>query len=147
MLQEGLVNLLLNDTATVAFLGTPGERQLEDGNNKPTTGIFVGDLPEGTPLPAIAYLDIHSEGAMTMDGPDPFTITRIQFSCYGANYADSKHLARRVRQVLEAFTGTLNEGTEIDSIHRVSEIDRFEDVPFGWLTAVDVEIAYRDVGT
>jgi hypothetical protein len=83
---------------------------------------------------------------MTMDGPDPFTIGRMQFSCLGKTYADSKRLARAVREAFEAFQGALSDGTEVDSIRRVSEIDVFEDAPFAYMTAVDFEIAYRDVG-
>jgi hypothetical protein len=146
MLAEGLVALLLADTPTVAILGTPAARGAEEPDGVDTSGIFSGQMPEGAALPAIVYFDVHQDSTMTMDGPDTFTIGRMQFSCFGENYADAKHLARAVRRALEAFQGTLADGTEVDSIRRVSELDAFEEGPAAYMTPVDFEIAYRDVG-
>ena len=147
MLAEGLVALLLADTNTLALLGTPSARQTESEDNIATSGIFAGQMPKAAVLPAVVYVGIHDEGQMTMDGPDAFTIGRMQFSCYGEVYKDAKHLARAVRQAFEAFQGTLSEGTQIDSIHRVGEVDIFADAPQAYATHVDFEIQYRDMGS
>jgi hypothetical protein len=143
MLAEGLVNLLLLDSPTVAILGTPAQRQALDSQGRSTTGVFAAQMPEGAVLPAVVFTDIHSDDMMTMDGPDPFTMARMQFSCYGASYADSKRLARAVRQLFENFTGTLADLSQIDSMRRIGEMDAFEDAPFSYAAHVDFEIAYR----
>lgn len=141
MIGEGVVALLAADAGVNGILGTPSTRK--DG----TTGIWPGTMPEGTPLPALEYNDIHAENEMTLDGPEPFTMQRISFSCHGAQYGDAKHLARAVRQALENFTGRLSEGSDVDSMHRISELDAFEYGPFDFSAVIDFEVAYRDTGS
>ena len=147
MLAEGLVALLLSDTGVVGINGTPAARQAQDPQGRLNPGVFAVQMPEGIKLPAIVYLVISDEDLMTLDGPNAFTSARVQFSCYGTQYADSQRLCRAVRLALENFQGILVDGTEIDSIHRVSELDAFEDAPFGYATHVDFEVSYRDIGT
>lgn len=146
MLAEGIVALLLADAGVLAIIGTPSARRAADAQGRPSSGVFAGQMPEGIALPAIVYLTISDQDLMTLDGPDAFAMARVQFSCYGLKFGDAKHLARAVRQALENFQGTLIEGTQVDSMHRVSELDAFEDAPFGYATHVDFEIAYRDTG-
>jgi hypothetical protein len=143
MLAEGLLALLAADPGTSGILGSPAARADK------TTGIFPGTMPEGTPMPALEYSDVHAENEMTHDGPDPFTMQRIQLSCHGASYGDAKHLARAVRQALESYTGPLGDVDmcEVDSMHRISELDAFEYGPFDYMAALDFEIAYRDRAT
>ena len=146
MLAEGLVTLLLADSGVSQILAT---RPAPADGSPPGTGIFPLQSPEGAPLPLIVFTEIHAENEMTLDGPDPFTMSRMEFSCRAAKYTDAKHLARAVRQALEGFTGSLSDpdDCQIDSMHRVSEIDLFEFAPFDYRTAVDVAIAYRDQQT
>lgn len=145
MLQEGLVALLAADSGVGAILGQRPDPPdgMEKGN-----GIFPNDLPEGAPLPAIVYADIHAANEMTFDGPEIFTTARIEFACRGSKYGDAKRLARAVRICLENFTGTLadEDQTEVDSMRRISEVDLFEFAPFEHRTVVDFEIAFRDTG-
>ena len=84
---------------------------------------------------------------MTHDGPDPFTMARVEFSCHGSNYAATKRLARAVRNLFENYQGTLSDGSQVDSIHRVSEIDLFEDAPFSYAVHVDFSVGFRDLGS
>lgn len=135
--------MLLLDSPTVTILGTTQQRQALDSQGRATTGIFAASMPESAVLPAIVFTDIHSEDTMTMDGPDPFTMTRMQFSCYGATYADAKHLARAIRNLFENFQGTLADQSQVDSMRRIGEVDAFEDAPFSYAAHVDFEIAYR----
>jgi hypothetical protein len=139
MLQEGISQALAAAAPITALIGTPGSRADQ------TTGIFPIQMPESATLPAIVYFDVHGDGLMTMDGPDPMQFARVQFSCYGKSYGDSKRLARAVRQFLENFAGILPDGTPIGSMRRVSEVDTFEDAPFIYHTPVDIEIVYQDV--
>jgi hypothetical protein len=139
MIQEGLVNLLANDTDVSGIVGKPRT----DG----TSGIFQGQMPKEAPLPAVVYTVVHAQDEMTMDGPDAFTMTRMQFSSYAGSYADSVHLSRAVRQALENFQGILSDGSDVDSIHRIGETDAFDYEPFTFVTHLDVMVAFRDQGT
>lgn len=142
MLAEGLVALLLANSDVAAILAT---RQTPPDGNVEGNGIFPNTIPEGVPLPAICYSTIHGANEMTLDGPDPFTIERVSFE-YRGKYSDVKGLAAAARTALENFQGTLSDGSQVDSMHRVSTVDMFEVAPFFHRTIEDFEIAYRDVG-
>jgi hypothetical protein len=144
MLSEGLVNLLLTTDPVKSLLAA---RKPAKPNEPAGAGIRPSTMPEGYPLPAIVYREIHGDGLMTMDGPDALQFSRMEFGCYGKTYAESKILARGVRQILEAFTGALSDGTVIGTMQRVGEVDAFEDAPFVYMTPVDVAITYLDVGS
>jgi hypothetical protein len=135
MLQEGLNNFLENSVPVSALVGAR---------------IYAGQLPElktVTDLPAIVYKEIHGDGEFSMDGPDQLQYSRMQFSCYGKVYSDAKRVARVLRLELEAFTGALSDGTQVQHMIRESELDIFEDVPLVYCTAVDFRIIYEDSGT
>jgi Protein of unknown function (DUF3168) len=137
MLVEGLYSLLTRSPAVTAIVA-PSAR------SDKTTGVFSGEMPEGTPVPAIVFRQVDGKGLMTMDGPDGRQFVRMQFSCYAKSYLASKQLARAVRQTLEKFTGALDEGTPVDNMETVTESDTFEEVPFLYHTPVDFEIQYSD---
>jgi len=140
MLNEGLENLIENAPAVTAILGTPATR----GDEK-TTGVFPAFIPKGSSFPAIVYTFVHTEGSMTMDGPDPFHRARVQFSCYATKYDVAKRLARTLAQTLEAFTGVLSDGTEVDNMQQIGELDMFQEGPFIFGTHIEFDIAYSDI--
>jgi len=114
------------------------------------TRTYAGQLPElsaPSDLPAIVYREIHGDGEFSMDGPDQLQHSRMQFSCYGKVYSDAKRVARTLRIELEAFTGALSDGTQVQHMIRESEMDIFEDAPLVYCTAVDFRIIYEDSGS
>jgi Protein of unknown function (DUF3168) len=138
MLAVGLFALLTADSGFQAAMGTR-----TDG----TTGIFAGQAPEGAPTPLVVYGFAYEENAMTMDGPDVFTTARIEFWVQGSSFLQAKTLARAIRNAFENFQGTLSDGSQVDSIHRISELDTFQDAPFLYLTSQEYQVQYRDLGT
>ena len=147
MLVEGLVALLLADSTTVSLLGTPAARGQAEPDGISTTGVFAEQVPEGALLPLIVFGYAYEENEMTMDGPDVMTHARIEFHAQGKSYANAKRTARAMRQCFENFTGTLSDGSEVDSIKRINELDVFQDAPFAYVTSVEFEAWYRDLGT
>ena len=111
------------------------------------SAIFPGMIPKGAGRPAIVYTYVHNESLMTLDGPDPYHTARLQFGCHASKYDDAKRLARAVAQVLEAFTGTLLEGTVVSNMQSLTEMDTFQETPFVFSTPIDFEIQYSDVGS
>ena len=138
MLAIGLFALL---TADSGFQAAMGPRT--DG----TTGIFAMQAPEGAPMPFVVYGFAMEINTMTMDGPDVFTKARIEFWTQGATFLQAKTLARAMKRVFESFQGTLSDGSEIDSIYRISELDTFQDAPYMYMTSQEYEVLYRDLGT
>lgn len=146
MLVEGLNALLLADSNTVALLGTPAARGAAEPDGVQTTGVFAEQVPEGAVLPLIVFGYAYEQDDATLDGPSVTTHTRMEFSAQGSSYAQTKKLARAMRRCFENFTGTLSDGSEVDSIRRINELDTFQDVPFCYVTSVEFEAWYRDLG-
>jgi hypothetical protein len=147
MLEVGVYTLLANATVLQDQLGTPQTRVDQ------TTGIFPGLIQEGSDLPALVYLQIHGDEMQTFDGRGELRSARVQLSSYGSMYGDAKLTAKAVKDTLIGFQGTLDDGTQVDSISLVSEMDSFVKAPATtqetggrslYHTAVDVEVWYRE---
>jgi hypothetical protein len=145
MLVDGLYALLASSSELQDQLGAARTDQ--------TSGIFPGLIKEGSDLPALVYLQVHGDEMQTFDGRGELRSARLQFSGYGSAYGDAKLTAKAVKDTLIGYQGTLNDGTQVDSIHLVSEIDSFVKSPTPsqetggrsmYHTAVDVEIWYRE---
>jgi hypothetical protein len=136
MLAAGLITLLKADAGVIAA------NTRDDGT---LGGIYAGQMPPESLPPITVYGFAYETNEMTMDGPDPFTTARIELWHQGATYDQAKILARAVRKCLENFRGTLSDGSEVDSIHRISELDTFQDAPFLYLTSVEYQVSYRDL--
>lgn len=147
MLVEGLVKLLLNDSATVAIIGTPAARGAQEPDGISTTGVFAEQVPEAALLPLIVFGYAYEESEFTHDGPDVLTHARIEFSAQGKIYADAKRLARAMRNCFQNFQGVLSDGSDVDKIKRINELDVFQDAPFAYVTSVEFDVWYRDIGT
>lgn len=148
MLVEGLIVLAGNNAAVqAAILDQAAIAAGSTTRSDKTNGIFPGIIPEQTPAPIIAFGYAHEENQMTMDGPDALTICELQFGVQGTGYAQVKHLARALRECFEEFTGALTDGSQVDSIHRISETDTFQEGPFFHLTVVEFRAWYRDLGS
>jgi hypothetical protein len=144
MLEEGLNQLLVNASSIQAIVGTPATRK---DKPKPTTGIFPVQMPESTPLPALIYSQISGEGNPSLDGANSLHQCRISFGCYGDSYGDAKRLQRAVRQLLEGLHTTLAEGTPVDNVILLLELDSFEDGPFSYNAPIDFLFVYADIGS
>lgn len=131
MLSEGLYNLITKDPTVGALLAK--------------NAVYPALMPEAAPLPAIVYQEVHGDGTMSQDGPDPLQYSRMQFDCYGAKYGDAKQLARALRQLLEGTTGLLSDGTVLENAERISESDTFEDTPRIFRTMLEMKIVYGDL--
>ena len=138
MLCEGLITLAKADAGVISIANAG-----PDG--KPA--IFAGQAPEAYKGPLAVYGFAFEANEMTFDGPDPFTTARIEIWCQAEKYLDAKKLARAIRRCFENFQGTLSDGSEVDSIHRIDELDTFQPAPFLYLTSTQYQVAYRDVGS
>jgi hypothetical protein len=138
VLIEGLIALLAADSGVQAAMGPR-----TDG----TSGIFSGEMPEGTPPPIIVYSYTHEAEIVSMDGPDVYTEARIEFLCQAAKYGAAIKLARAIRQAFNSFQGTLSEGTQVDSIRRTSQVDSWGEAPFFHIVSMEFVVQYRDTGS
>jgi hypothetical protein len=134
MIEKGLKNLLINDPTVASMTGgtaspfTPGNR------------VRPMLLPEGSDLPAIVYSQVASNYVISLDGLNPLQMKRFQLDCYGANAPAAKNLAMAVHNLLDGFSGTLDEGTNVESCFPNQDVDTFEFDPMNFRVACDFDI-------
>jgi hypothetical protein len=97
MLSEGLWALLTETPSIVALIGTPDTRS--DG----TSGVFPVTMPERTPMPALVISQIAGGRDNVMEEPSGLRTARITFTAHGANYLQTKQLAKAVRDTLDGI--------------------------------------------
>src|ERR1700727_938808 len=104
MLTDGIASLLAGEGTITALLGTNTSR------SDKTTGVFLVKMPEGSPLPAIAFQQIEGKPiADSHDGPDPLKEARIQFSCQGKTARIAKILQITLSRFFEGYQGELSD--------------------------------------
>jgi hypothetical protein len=143
MLADGIYQLLANSGAITAIVGTPATRQ----ETAKTTGIFKVQMPEAAAMPAVVFSQISGETVFSMDGPDALRSVRYQFSCYGKYSQDAASLQRAVRRLLESFTVALADGSVVNHMECVLEMEIFEDAPFSFNAPVDMKIVFQDLSS
>lgn len=109
MIEDGLVALITADTRFSAIA--------EDR-------LFPVILPEtlldptsATPTSA-TYQVISAIPDYTFDGPTGMVTARVQIDTWASAYGAAKALAQAIKLILDDYTGTLPDGTHVDSARR-----------------------------
>ena len=110
MLEEGIVSLLLADSVLPGLLNSC---------------VYPAILPESPSLPALTYQAISGSSSYTIDGVT-CTMRRIQFDSWSTLYSDVKTVQYALHNVLDLFSGTLSEGTQVLGSYRGIEMDTYE---------------------
>lgn len=140
MISDGIYTLVSGNAALQALLGLPTTRQDK------RTGVFFNQAGEDADTPHIIFSQVSPNPTQTMDGAEAAQSARWQFSVYDVTPEGAKRVARTLRLEIEGFRGNLSDGTEVDGIQYVSEIDLFEPAVSMHHVPIDFEIWYRDVG-
>lgn len=101
--------------------------------------IYPVFLPEKTPVPAIVFLRVSTEGAAISHTKSSGKLTSFfEVGCYGKDIQVAKNLAKLVRSTLSGFSGTVAGLV----IHRSEVQNEFDDYDFDTgLFTVPVEVA------
>jgi hypothetical protein len=140
MISDGLFSIAAAGAGILAILGAPAARK----DN--STGVFAALAPPGAIAPYIVVSGVGGAGTPSLAGANSFGSARWQFSSYGATYKVAKQLARAIRMEFEGWRGTLADGSEVDSMIYLGELDSYEDAPALFHVPLDLEIWFRDVG-
>lgn len=140
MISDGIYRLVSGSVALQELLGLPADRVDK------RTGVFFNQAGEEADTPHIVFSEVSPNPTQTMDGAEAAQSARWQFSVYDVTAEGAKRVARTLRLEIEGFRGTLSEGTEVDGVHYVSEIDLFEPAVAMHHIPIDFEFWYRDVG-
>ena len=111
MIEQGITTLIVSDAGMNAVIGSGC--------------LYPVQLPENPTYPCLSYQVVSSFSDYSTDGSAEIT-KRIQFDGWGNAYADCKAIQAALHQLLDAFKGTLSEGTVVLGTFRGVEIDFFE---------------------
>jgi hypothetical protein len=84
--------------------------------------IYPQRRPQGTSLPALVYMNVHSHQTESLQTQTGIRRTRLAIESIGATYGSTKTLRDAVESALVNYTGTL-EGETIYSIRLESVVD------------------------
>lgn len=130
MLIEGLVSLLLANSAVSAIVGTR---------------IQPIPAPEDpTQYPCCTYQVASELGGYTLTGSDGVATTRIVFDCFASRYLDARNLALAIKAALSAYRGTLPDGTFVYETQIVNMVDAWDDGSRISRTSVHAVLQYAD---
>jgi hypothetical protein len=131
MLIEGLVSLLLANSAVSAIVGSR---------------IQPIPAPEDpTQYPCVVYQGASDVSGYTLTGTDGVTTTRVVFDCKGLRYLDARNLALAVKAALTAYRGILPDGTIVYQAQIVNLVDGFDDGSRISSTKVHTVLQYADI--
>jgi len=127
MIDQGIVDLLANDSGVAAILKTSTVAQLTGWTAQ--ASIYQVVAPEDLErLPLIAFSYVGGSSGNTLDGVGGIQKLRLQIDCWGTTPVDAKNLADAVRKVLDGYQGVLSDGTWLQSAVMVHPgIDFFSD--------------------
>jgi hypothetical protein len=135
---EGVVSLYANDADLLAIIGT------SDTRGDSTNGIFPLLMPTATPMPALVYARVAGHEIDTMDGRGELKVMRLQTSAYAESGKDAINTAEAAKKVIVGFRGVLSDGTEVDNVILLLDLDHYEPVLKLYHSHFDVEIWYRN---
>ncbi len=92
----------------------------------PATRIMAGDIPQGTPLPAISVSHVSGVWGKQISTQSPDCTARVKVTVKAANYPQQKQLMPLVRAAVPRTRGTVH-GVLVESILRDADGPDFRD--------------------
>lgn len=142
MLSTGLFNLIKNDSGVQAIVGTVATR------SDRVPGIFPVLAPKECTTPYVVYSQHSGDPIKSMDGANKTQFAVYTIMCCAADYPMLKKLSKAIKALLDGYTGTLSEGTLVESSFCFDRGDDIEPQLKGTLykSRIDVELTFADIG-
>ena len=131
MLSEGLVLLIGGDKTVKSLIGLR---------------LYpVAAPPEQSTFPYLTYQTVADTPEYALDSKQ-VGLRRIQFDAFGSNYQDSQNVLKALRNVLDAYKGTLSDSdqTKVLVATRIMGIDNFESDSRVYRSLCEYEILYLE---
>lgn len=87
--------------------------------------IYPSQAPESAGFPRVIYQEADRQTVMTHSGPVQTNRYTMDLSCYAADYATAKRLAKLIRRLLLGYKGTPS-GVRVMGVFGESEADEIE---------------------
>ena len=122
----GLIALLKGDPGVSALVG----------NN-----VFRVFLPSGV-KPAITLARVGGSGLRTFDGPSMQTV-RVRLDYHAATPEAAEQIQIAARNLLEPYAGTLSDGTAVQLIEWIQDLDYYDYEPRQWRVATEFSFYFN----
>lgn len=107
-MDETVIQLLLAYQPLVALVGRRVTPALRD---------------QGEPLPAVVFNLVDGQADVVHDGPSGLSESRIQIDAYAETWDEVKAVSRAVRDCLDGYAGTPEDGVQIQAVLPLSVRD------------------------
>jgi len=105
--------------------------------------VYPQKLPQSALLPALVFNQVHGKFGTTMENASGYAVEAFQISCIGGSYFDAKNVARKVRNAIEGFKGTMG-STMVYGVFQQSERDTYDPEVLEYRTDVDFQIVHLE---
>ncbi|MDE1161925.1 MAG: DUF3168 domain-containing protein [Acidobacteriaceae bacterium] len=130
MIEASIVDLLNTDTTLTSIIAGR---------------IYPVLLPEPPTLPAITLRTLSAVPTYELTGALGMVVTRIEFTSWANDYATCKTIASAIRNVLDLFTGILNDGTTVSACLRAGvTVDAFNADARLYGVSVDYKLTHTE---
>ena len=129
MVTAGIFSLLSQNSSINALIGTR---------------IFPVLLPERATLPAVTYQVISMKPQYELQNRVNVTNLRLQIDAWAETYADAKSAVSAIVAVLDNFSGTLPDSTQVFGVQLRNSVDYFEheSLTYRVLAEFDIQFAH-----
>jgi hypothetical protein len=110
MILQGITNLLLANPGVATLIGAR---------------VSPVELPQDSALPAVVYRTISSVAKQTLDTAG-MTRLRLEVDCWGSKFGDADATRYAVIKALEQYSGVLSDGTFLQDVQTIQQMDFFE---------------------
>lgn len=89
--------------------------------------IHPGELPENSPVPAIAFSGVSRVGVENLEGPSGLVAIRFQFDCWAKRITQAEAVGDQLRLALDGFAGVMGGpgGVEVSPARLLDRRDLF----------------------
>ena len=131
MIEHGFVEFVQGNTAVAAIAATGG---------------YAGEVPKNWTLPTWSYTTISNRGlARGLSTHPGLRCWHVQVDCYGSAFAqgaDAIALAEAISGLLDGYSGTLPDGTQVDNAQWADSRSFFDAAGRTYRSMCEFEIFY-----
>lgn len=113
-IEQGLFQFVTQNSSIQSAVGT-------DANG--TTRAYWILAPQGAVIPFLVFSRVSTADTYTMAGTTGLRDGLFQIVCYASTYYTSRSVADTVREALQNFTGSLPDGTVVQSVMTEKDFD------------------------
>lgn len=107
-----------------------------------STRLFPDEIPQGTTLPAVFYINISDVKSHTLTGQLALESPMIQYTVYASTKPSARAVANQIKAALKDYVGTLS-GVTIQYIRLINELSNKYTSPDGTIRVFTHDLEFQ----